>query len=64
MSTAQVMAGYARYTTAEEFGAAAGADAPGTTPIISFLSASSAECVAFSTAASAASVGETVGFHC
>ena len=58
----QLFAGYTAYTSAEEFGATATSEAPGTSP--AFLTASSPECIQFSAAASAASIGFTVGWGC
>ncbi|MEU7042834.1 LxmA leader domain family RiPP [Streptomyces varsoviensis] len=64
MNTDQLIAGYTAYTTAEEFGASAEAEAPATTPVLSFISVSTATCGAAVSAASAASVGATAHVGC
>lgn len=59
-----LMAGYAAYTDAADFGAAVG-QAPATTPsILSIIAASTAACGAAVSAISAASVGETYYAGC
>ncbi|MEU7042833.1 LxmA leader domain family RiPP [Streptomyces varsoviensis] len=50
MNADHLIAGYTAYTTAEEFGASAQAQAPATTPITT-VTASSPECAAFSVSA-------------
>lgn len=64
MTTNQLMAGYARYTTAEEFGAAAKAVAPGTTPILSFIGVSSGACGGLISVVSGVSIADTVHAGC
>lgn len=64
MNTDLLISGYTAYTTAEEFGATAEGDAPATTPVLSFISVSSATCGAGVSAASAASVGTTIHIGC
>ncbi|MGW7822744.1 LxmA leader domain family RiPP [Streptomyces puniciscabiei] len=63
MNTAdQLIQGYTAYTSAEEFGATATADAPATSPLT--VTTSSGPCGGLASAASAASVGFTVDWGC
>ncbi|MDF3148902.1 MULTISPECIES: LxmA leader domain family RiPP [Streptomyces] len=66
MNTAdQLMAGYAVYTTSDEIGAGAAADAPAISPVSIFSAASSVECAIFSAGVvTSASAGGTVAGNC
>ncbi|MET9535786.1 LxmA leader domain family RiPP [Streptomyces sp. NPDC006649] len=60
MNTAdQLISGYTAYTSAEEFGALAEADAPATTPV-TVTTVSSGECISFT----ASLVGTTISGNC
>lgn len=64
MNTDLLISGYTAYTTAEEFGATAEGDAPGTTPVVTFFGVSTATCGAGFSAATAASVAATYHVGC
>jgi hypothetical protein len=59
-TTEQLIAGYAAYTNAEEFGAGAGPDAPA----ITITTVSSPECVYFSLSAVSGSIATTKSWGC
>ena len=64
-TTAQLIAGYTAYTSAEEFGATATTEAPATTPaILSAIGVSSGACGGLASTIVGGSVAGTVHWGC
>ncbi|HSY15600.1 MAG TPA: LxmA leader domain family RiPP [Jatrophihabitantaceae bacterium] len=65
MSTAErLITGYTAYTDADELGAGASAEAPATTPVLSFIATSTAVCGGAVGSVISASAAGTVNWGC